>query len=263
MQPLPPELITLDNCLKLEFKKFYLGVSNGFFQTCYPWARLVYCLDCGAETFWKAKEQLLHLKRGMWLLIPPFIEVEHHHKNSHHLSLHFSYSLLRGVELLSGIKFIRYGSAPEFTALVENMTPDEPEQFLNCANILVRTILQQLMPLTDHTISSNMKLIRYSHLTDYLIRQKNPHISVAEMAKVMNLCEQTFARKFAADTGLTPRKLNENIIIDHAITLLENETLSIKEIAAELHFSSEYYFSRFFKRNTGVPPGRFRQKMQM
>ena len=173
MQPLPPELITLDNCLKLEFKKFYLGVSNGFFPTCYPWARLVYCLDCGAETFWKAKEQLLHLKRGMWLLIPPFIEVEHHHKNSHHLSLHFSYSLLRGVELLSGIKFIRYGSAPEFTALVENMTPDEPEQFLNCANILVRTILQQLMPLTDHTISSNMKLIRYSHLTDYLIRQKN------------------------------------------------------------------------------------------
>jgi AraC-like DNA-binding protein len=79
----------------------------------------------------------------------------------------------------------------------------------------------------------------------------------------MNLCEQTFARKFAADTGLTPRKLNENIIIDHAITLLENETLSIKEIAAELNFSNEYYFSRFFKRNTGVPPGRFRQKMQM
>jgi len=35
--------------------------------------------------------------------------------------------------------------------------------------------------------------------------------------------------------------------------------LSIKEIAAELGFGSEFYFSRFFRRHTGMAPRDYRQ----
>ncbi|UKI31117.1 MAG: helix-turn-helix domain-containing protein [Lentisphaeria bacterium] len=31
--------------------------------------------------------------------------------------------------------------------------------------------------------------------------------------------------------------------------------MSVKEIAGEMGFDNEYYFSRFFKRHLGLPPG--------
>lgn len=40
--------------------------------------------------------------------------------------------------------------------------------------------------------------------------------------------------------------------------LLLNKNLSIAQISEMLAFSDEFYFSRFFKRNTGFPPHRFR-----
>ena len=263
MVPLKQELVTLDSYLQLEFKKFYLGVSSGRFSTCYPHARLLFCLDCGEGTFLEDDGKVICFERGKWLLIPPFLEVRHRHNNSRHLSLHFSYSLLRGMDILSGMKRVRHASAPELLDMVEKMSPDEPLRFLNAANLIVRAVLEKLMPLPETGICNNFKLIRYRRLTEWLHLALDPHVSVAEMARVMKLSEQTFARKFAADTGLTPRRFNENIIIDHAVMLLADGSLSVKEIAEKLHFSNEYYFSRFFKRCMNLPPGKFRKKMQM
>lgn len=50
--------------------------------------------------------------------------------------------------------------------------------------------------------------------------------------------------------------------IDQARLLLADERLSVKDVAAQLSFSSEFYFSHFFRHHTGVSPTQFRQHLK-
>jgi len=48
--------------------------------------------------------------------------------------------------------------------------------------------------------------------------------------------------------------------LDEARRLLGDPTLTIKEVAARLHFSSEFYFSHFFRKASGMSPTQFRRE---
>lgn len=50
--------------------------------------------------------------------------------------------------------------------------------------------------------------------------------------------------------------------LDQARLLLADKRLSIKDIAAQLNFSSEFYFSHFFRHHTGITPTEFRQHIK-
>jgi len=50
--------------------------------------------------------------------------------------------------------------------------------------------------------------------------------------------------------------------LDQARLLLADERLSVKDVAAQLSFSSEFYFSHFFRHHTGMSPTRFRRHLK-
>lgn len=50
--------------------------------------------------------------------------------------------------------------------------------------------------------------------------------------------------------------------LDQARLLLADKRLSIKDVAANLNFSSEFYFSHFFRHHTGMTPTEFRQHLK-
>jgi AraC-like DNA-binding protein len=50
--------------------------------------------------------------------------------------------------------------------------------------------------------------------------------------------------------------------LDQARLLLADKRLSIKDIAGQLNFSSEFYFSHFFRHHTGMTPTEFRQHLK-
>lgn len=50
--------------------------------------------------------------------------------------------------------------------------------------------------------------------------------------------------------------------LDQARLLLADKRLSVKDVAAQLSFSSEFYFSHFFRRHTGMSPTEFRQHLK-
>ena len=49
---------------------------------------------------------------------------------------------------------------------------------------------------------------------------------------------------------------------DQARLLLSDPRLSVKQIAGQLHFSSEFYFSHFFKKLGGMSPSEFRSQLK-
>lgn len=81
---------------------------------------------------------------------------------------------------------------------------------------------------------------------------------------------------YANRVGLSPKRLNEILshttgstltailhynLITHAKREIGYGDKNFKQIAFELGFSEQAYFSRFFKRHTGLSPEAFRRKM--
>lgn len=50
--------------------------------------------------------------------------------------------------------------------------------------------------------------------------------------------------------------------LDQSRLLLSDKRLSIKDVAGQLSFSSEFYFSHFFRHHTGMTPTEFRQHLK-
>jgi len=50
--------------------------------------------------------------------------------------------------------------------------------------------------------------------------------------------------------------------LDQARLLLADRRLSVKDVAAQLNFSSEFYFSQFFRHHTGLSPTAYRQSLK-
>lgn len=58
----------------------------------------------------------------------------------------------------------------------------------------------------------------------------------------------------------TPSKLIQDSILEHAVRLLENTDLNISELAVRISFNDVYSFSKFFKKNMGLSPKKYRNE---
>jgi AraC-like DNA-binding protein len=91
------------------------------------------------------------------------------------------------------------------------------------------------------------------------IFEKNVYypIDMDELTGILNINYQQLRDQFREKTGLSPYQYFLQIKINRAKELLMEGTLSIKEISYKLAFDSPYYFSRLFKKKTGVSPSQW------
>ena len=77
----------------------------------------------------------------------------------------------------------------------------------------------------------------------------------------LNITNAALGKAVKKEFAKSPSQLiNERIILE-AKKLLHLTYRSIKEIAAELGFNDEFYFSRYFKKSVGCSPKKFREKV--
>jgi AraC-like DNA-binding protein len=50
--------------------------------------------------------------------------------------------------------------------------------------------------------------------------------------------------------------------LEHAQLLLSDPGLSVKQVAEQMDFSSEFYFSHFFKKLKGISPRAYREQQR-
>lgn len=77
-------------------------------------------------------------------------------------------------------------------------------------------------------------------------------------AKSLGITSKHLSRVIKAQTGLSPVDWIERYVILEAKVLLRSSTLTIQQIADTLHFSSQSFFGKHFKKHTGKTPGEFR-----
>ncbi len=84
-------------------------------------------------------------------------------------------------------------------------------------------------------------------------------VTLTDIANHIRLNESYFIRLFRRRVHNTPMKYYMKLKIEAAGAMLAETTLSVKEIAAKLHFYSEFHFSRTFKAYTGLAPTNYRK----
>jgi AraC family transcriptional regulator, transcriptional activator of pobA len=83
--------------------------------------------------------------------------------------------------------------------------------------------------------------------------------SPAQYADALHMTAKTLGRVVREQLGTTPTDLIRRRVLTHAKWQLLHTLRPVKEIAREVGFVDELYFSRLFKKATGVSPTYFRE----
>jgi AraC-like DNA-binding protein len=84
-------------------------------------------------------------------------------------------------------------------------------------------------------------------------------INLPGISEQVGISTSRFNEIFKTYTSMTPYQYYMQLKIKKAADILEQKDLPIKEVAYSLGFEDQYYFSRFFKKKTGVAPSAWRR----
>lgn len=85
-------------------------------------------------------------------------------------------------------------------------------------------------------------------------------LSLSELAENFSLSVSTLKRYFKKYTGQSPIEYINNTRINMAKFMLIDSNLQISEVSYNVGFEDALYFSKFFKKKTGLSPKEFRKK---
>lgn len=97
-------------------------------------------------------------------------------------------------------------------------------------------------------------------ILDYIANHCHEKITTAILSQICHLNENYLCALFKNKMGITIGEYINNFRVEKATVLLRNTSFSITEIAAQVGFDDPGYFTRVFKKHTGVTPREFRKK---
>lgn len=95
----------------------------------------------------------------------------------------------------------------------------------------------------------------------YINENINSNLSLTDTAKFCNISVSQFTRIFKKETGKTFKEFVYMKKIERAKYLLENTNKTIAEISEDLGMQDSSYFTKVFKKYTGVRPKEYKEKI--
>jgi len=171
--------------------------------------------------------------------------------------------LIEGLELTNGNVF-HVGIKTEIIQLFEKIISEihikNPRFHTLCISYLIKLltiISRELYAGKDGARPSKKSDIGQCILKMQMEYQYDHPVSY--YAKITNLSVCRFIRKFKETMNISPIKYIEKIRMDKSKELLTNTDLTIYEISEVVGYNDPFYFSKVFKRNTGLSPTAYRK----
>jgi AraC-like DNA-binding protein len=135
----------------------------------------------------------------------------------------------------------------------------KPGAMVRARGILMEIIAEFMAHSTTELHTMLSLRAKYAPLFDRVEEACTARLRVSELAQCMTLTPSALARNFRRDVGTTVKSFVSQRLVQRASHELLVSSRSIKEIAYDLEFPNEFYFSRFFKKHTNMSPSSFRR----
>jgi AraC-like DNA-binding protein len=93
----------------------------------------------------------------------------------------------------------------------------------------------------------------------YIRKNFTEKITLEEVAAEVSLSPTYFSRIFKEEAGQSFKSFLNNLRITEAKNMLRETDITLIEIASQVGFEDQSYFSRVFRNIVGVSPGRYRR----
>lgn len=114
--------------------------------------------------------------------------------------------------------------------------------------------------ISDFSRNRSWKL--YNDFYSLLSRHHTKHHDVKFYADKLHITPDYLYKLFHRIESISPKEMIDRFVIVSIKILLQNTDLSIKNIAAELHFDDPPYMCRFFRKMTGMSPLEYRDSVK-
>ncbi len=139
-----------------------------------------------------------------------------------------------------------------------NFHQEDLDAVLRMRALLTYTIAQFIgayMP----DIAKKIKIaVKYREIHQLIDRSLQTKINAQTVAQHLKVSLQRLNKEYKNDTGISITKYIHSQLVSKASKLLLLTNKSVKEIAYELGFNDEFYFSRFFKKEMNYGPREYR-----
>ncbi|MGM0877565.1 MAG: helix-turn-helix domain-containing protein [Bacillota bacterium] len=175
-------------------------------------------------------------------------------------SLYQQSSLILEETYISQIKLPKHGIVlnPEFTELqlkklVEDYTSPHPIRPLHLCVLTFQFFIDLFANrLEENKQSKQYRIVR--KMIELFSNNTTIKMSSKEIASALGMNYAYLSTLFRKETGKSITQFQDELLIEEAIKLLKNETVNVSEVSHTLGFSNPFYFSRVFKKVTGVSP---------
>lgn len=114
---------------------------------------------------------------------------------------------------------------------------------------------------SNYSAQPETDIMRLSRTKAYIEKHFCEEISNAVLADIAGYSERQLIRLFRSAMDMTPKNYINSLRIHKSRHLLRSTGLSVGEIAWQCGFNDQNYFSRLFRRNAGMSPTDFRNKV--
>lgn len=136
-------------------------------------------------------------------------------------------------------------------------TSNDPFDWLKRLSISFKFLCQIARDTNRNVLDEHKRKIRTG--LAYLENNYNRDFHVEELAKMCCLSIGSFRHSFAECTGMSPVEYRNKLRIQKAITLLKSGKHTVGEVAEAVGINDIKYFSKQFKKMTGVSPSIYKK----
>lgn len=182
------------------------------------------------------------------------------------IGIHFSLEIFSGHDLFEDTKECQYEKIP-------NKISEQVKDCMTGEQTLARSVLLQgiIMQISSKWINMSVekfnKLMisgqRYKFIFDAMEKKPDAKLTVEYLSELAGVSRVALSRTFANDMGIPLKKFITRQLVAKASEMLMSSPMKIHEIARELNFNDEYYFSRFYKKHKGCTPGEYRRNIKL
>ena len=246
------------------------------FNSCIPIeddiVRNASCLLLSVNLFEEAlcdKEVNLNKKGNMVLFRPgePQEYLFYTADNPEFYWVHFTGSdvegLLNRCQMVRGENVFFTGLSPDYQWAFRQMIQELRMRRANYADLLALDLQRIFLTANRYMNESKslganiMEVIEKA--THYFNENYNKPINIMQYALEHDYTPSWFIQNFKHATNITPLQYIVSQRVMNAIFLLENTNYSINQIASVVGYDNPLYFSRLFKKHTGISPRNYRK----